>query len=461
MVRHVERTIAGRYALRAQLGAGGMGEVFAADDLRLHREVAVKLVPASAINPVARARFVREARSAARISHPNAVVVYDAGEADGYLYLVMERLVGQALDQRLASTGPMRVSEAASVAIAVLGALGAAHAAGVVHRDVKPANIVVGPTGVKLVDFGVATLLDDIGSSVTAAGELVGTPKYLDPEQIAGNPATPASDLYAVGVVLFEMLAGTAPFDRGSPVATAIAHPDDEPPDLRSIRPDVPPRVAAVVATALRKRPGDRYQSAAEMQRALGPAIADDYAGETAVIGAPVSGAAPTSASRAGWWVAAAALAIGGTTAAMVVAGNDDDDRGTRPTPPVTATAAPTPDSTTTTSPATTTAEPTTTLAPTTTAIARTPTSAEGLIAVFAAAPARYGTRTEEVITRLGEIDNRGRQSRDRAAGLLGSAAEWVDGGELTPEAFALLETVLAPLADQGNGADDDDEDDD
>ena len=270
-VRGMERTIAGRYVLRGPLGTGGMADVFVADDVRLHRQVAVKLVPAAAITPTVRARFVREARSAARIVHPNAVIVYDAGESEGFLYLVMERVSGHTLAEQLATTGPLPAHEAATIAIAVLGAVGAAHAAGVVHRDVKPANIIVGPGGVKLVDFGIATLLDEAGTAVTAAGELVGTPKYLAPEQISGQPATPATDVYAVGVVLFEMLTGSAPFERSTPVATALAHREEAPPDVRTLRSDVPPRVAAVVTTALQKNPADRYHSAAEMQRALVP----------------------------------------------------------------------------------------------------------------------------------------------------------------------------------------------
>jgi serine/threonine-protein kinase len=297
----MDRTIAGRYVLRAPLGTGGMADVFAADDLRLNREVAVKLVPAAVVTPTVRARFVREARSAARIVHPNAVIVYDAGESEGYLYLVMERVTGQTLAERLATTGPLAVQDAVAVTIAVLGALGAAHAAGVVHRDIKPANIIVGPGGVKLIDFGIATLLDEIGSAVTAAGEVVGSPKYLAPEQVSGKPATPAMDVYAAGVVLFEMLAGAPPFDRGTPVATAIAHRDDAPPDVRTMRSDVPPRVAAVVRTALQKRPADRYQSAAEMQRALAPAVDAGYAGDTAVLSAPVMATATRPGVRA-WW---------------------------------------------------------------------------------------------------------------------------------------------------------------
>jgi serine/threonine-protein kinase len=438
-----------------------MGEVHAAVDVRLDREVAIKLVPAAGINPVTRARFVREARAAARINHPNAVAVYDAGESDGFLYLVMERVTGGTLADRLTETGPMPVSEASAVALAVLAGLGAAHSAGVVHRDVKPANVIVGPGGVKLVDFGIATLVGEAGSGVTVAGDVVGTPKYLAPEQIAGQLATPATDLYAVGVVLFEMLTGVAPFDRSTPVATALAHRDEAPPDVRTLRPDASPRVAAVISTALQKRPADRYRSAAEMGRALTPAAAADYSGDTAVLtAAPV----PTRsrASGRGWWLAAAAVLVAGGAAVIALVQNGDDSP-TSATSASTGAAATTLVNTPTTLAATTLAP--TTLAPTTVASTTiagaadppAPSSVEQLITVLAADPARYGPRTGEVIDRLGEIDNRGRKSRERATELLDNAYVWAGGGELTAEAIVLLEPVLSPLAEDGDDGDEDD----
>ena len=437
-----------------------MGEVYAAVDLRLDREVAIKLVPAAGIDQVTRARFVREARAAARINHPNAVAVFDAGEADGFLYLVMERVTGRTLSERLSETGPMPVAEAAAVASAVLAALGAAHSAGVVHRDVKPANIIGGPSGVKLVDFGIATLLGESGSSVTVAGELVGTPKYLAPEQIAGQPATPQTDLYAVGVVLFELVSGVVPFDRGTPVATAIAHREEAAPDVRTIRPDVPPRVAAVIHTALRKRPADRYHSAAEMRRALAPAEAADYAGDTAVL-TTMAGVAPDGRRGRGWWwaVAIVVLVVGGAVAFAVA----DDDPSSAPTTP--AVGAPTSiaavGASIAVAPATTvattipTTDASTTTAPPPPPIA--PTTPAELIAVLDSDPARFGPQTSEVIQELDEILTRGNPRR-RATDLLEDASVWVEMGELSPEAFDLLVVVLTPIADE-NGDDDDDDD--
>jgi hypothetical protein len=459
----MERTIAGRYAIGVRLGSGAMAQVYAAYDLRLHRELAIKLVPESGITEVARKRFVREARAAARFSHPNAVSVFDAGEADGFLYLAMERVDGQTLADRLAHDAPLDVAEAASIATVVLSALGAAHTAGVVHRDVKPANIIVGPVGIKLVDFGIATLVGELASDVTAAGDVVGTPKYLAPEQIAGQPATPETDLYAVGVVLFEMLTGFTPFDRGTPVATALAHRDEPAPDVRTIRPDVPPRVAAVIQTALRKRPTDRYRSAAEMGRALAPAAAADYAGDTAVFATPAASMSPGRGPRVGWLITAAALIIAGAVAVAAVVA-DNDDPGTAGTSSSSAAPAPTTNlattaATTTTAPPTTSTTVTTTLA---VAIApASPASVEQLIAVFSADPARYGPATPEVIDRLGGIDNRGRKSRDRAAELLDAADGWTEEGQLSDEANGLLDSVLAPLVGDGDDDDEDDDDDD
>ncbi len=213
---------------------------------------------------------MREARSAAGFAHPDAVAVYDAGESDGYLFLVMELVDGSSLAERLAERGRLDVDEALRITRRVLAALGAAHQAGIVHRDVKPANVLLGAAGeVKLADFGIAKRLGDIAADVTSSGQFVGTPKYLAPEQVVGERSTPATDLYAVGVVLYEMLAGRPPYDAGNPMATAIAHRDAPIPDLHRARPDLPAPVVAVVRRAMAKRPAERFGSAAEMTAAL------------------------------------------------------------------------------------------------------------------------------------------------------------------------------------------------
>ena len=187
--------------------------------------MAIKLVPADAIDPVGRERFGREARSSAGFAHPNAVTAFDAGESDGFLYLVMELVDGSSLAELLADGAPLPIDQALHIEDSILAALGAAHAAGIVHRDVKPGNVLLGAHGrVKLADFGIARRLDDLTSDLTGVGQFIGTPKYLAPEQLAGEPATPASDLYAAGVVLYEMLAGEPPFDAAMPMELAWAH---------------------------------------------------------------------------------------------------------------------------------------------------------------------------------------------------------------------------------------------
>ena len=256
---------AGRYELGRLLGAGGMAKVYEAYDRRLDRQVAVKLVPAVQSGPDLRQRFVREARSAAAFTHPNAVALFDAGESDGYLYLVMELVEGQSLADRLATEGPLKPAVAGNIAASVLAALAAAHAVGIVHRDVKPGNILLGPNAtVKLADFGIAKRHD--ADDLTVVGEIVGTPKYLAPELLEGAPATPSSDVYATGVVLFEMLAGHPPFEANTPLATALAHRDHPVPNLSTLRPDTPTNLARAVNTAMAKDPTRRFASAAAMR---------------------------------------------------------------------------------------------------------------------------------------------------------------------------------------------------
>src|SRR5829696_6413040 len=233
--------LAGRYELGPLLGRGGMARVHAARDVVLDRPVAVKVLAEDVVDQRGRERFVREARTAARFEHPNAIAVYDAGEADGVLYIVMELVEGRSLAERLAAEGPLPVDEAQRIIGRVLDALGAAHAVGVIHRDVKPGNVLLGAGGlVKLADFGIAKRLDQLDPDLTGTGQFVGTPRYLAPEQVVGDPVTPATDLYAAAVVLYEMLAGTPPFDAGTPLATAIAQRDETAPDVRDVRPDVP-----------------------------------------------------------------------------------------------------------------------------------------------------------------------------------------------------------------------------
>ena len=281
-------------------------------------------------------RFGREARSSAGFAHPNAVTAFDAGESDGFLYLVMELVDGSSLAELLADGAPLPIDQALHIEDSILAALGAAHAAGIVHRDVKPGNVLLGAHGrVKLADFGIARRLDDLTSDLTGVGQFIGTPKYLAPEQLAGEPATPASDLYAAGVVLYEMLAGEPPFDAAMPMELAWAHQNAPVPDVRVLRPDVPAPVVATIATAMAKHPGQRFATADAMRRSLTlPAVPAGERPATALLAAPVlpptvigptterstDDGPPPPSGRWGWVVALAvlvALIVGGVAVAL------------------------------------------------------------------------------------------------------------------------------------------------
>jgi serine/threonine protein kinase len=266
-------SLAGRYRLGDVIGRGGMGDVYSAVDLRLDREVAVKVLrPEMAAQPEIRTRFESEALSAASLSHPNVVTVYDTGEDDGGAFIVMECLPGRTLGDAMRA-GPVDQQWLRRIALEVLGALGAAHVAGVIHRDVKPGNILLTSDGrPKVADFGIAKSLEGrrgVLIDTTANHLMLGTPAYLAPERIQGEPASPQSDLYSLGVVLYEALAGTKPFSGDTPLAVAMAavHEDVEP--LTSRRPDVDPALAAVVARAMQRDPAARYRSADEMAAAM------------------------------------------------------------------------------------------------------------------------------------------------------------------------------------------------
>ena len=222
--------------MEALLATGGMGEVWAARDLLLDRAVAVKVLGgALAGDGRAAERLRREARAAARLEHPNIARVLDLGEQDGRPYLVMELLEGESLAARIDRAGAMAPPEAARVVVAVADALEAAHRAGVVHRDVKPGNVFLTSGGeVKVLDFGIASAA---GEAALTTGEMLGTPAYLAPERVLGHPATPAADVYALGVVLYELLAGRRPFDDGSDIELAMAHVHAQPRAPRPGRP--------------------------------------------------------------------------------------------------------------------------------------------------------------------------------------------------------------------------------
>lgn len=359
---------AGRYRLDSRIATGGMGEVWRGTDTTLGREVAVKLLKTEyADHPTFRSRFETEARHAASLHHPGVAAVFDFGESgatDGSgvhrPYLVMELVDGQPLSALLRPGEPLDTDASRDLMAQAADAIGAAHAAGIVHRDVKPANLLVTPDRtVKITDFGIARATE--GMALTETGQVMGTPQYLSPEQAQGGTATPASDVYSLGVVAFECLAGRRPFVAETAVATALMHLREPVPELPG---HVPADLAAVVRRAMAKSPEDRFPDATAFAAALrdpssvagaaGAAAAAGAAGAAAaqttqVMGAvppvPPTGATPTPADeepahagsrrRIPWaWVLLALALVAGVIAVAVLAFGGED--GPDPTDPTT-----------------------------------------------------------------------------------------------------------------------------
>jgi len=259
---------AGRYRLERKLGGGGMADVWLAEDQELGRKVAIKILHDRYANDTQFVeRFRREATHAAGLSHPNVVSIFDRGEAEGSYYIVMEYVEGRTLKELIVTRGPCPVPVAISYVRQVLAALRYAHRNGIVHRDIKPHNVLVDHEGrVKVADFGIARA----GSSqMTEAGSIIGTAQYLSPEQARGAPVDESSDLYSTGIVLFELLTGLVPFTGETPVEIAMKHLSQVPPAPSSIRPEIPHDLDLVVIRALAKEPAERYRSAKEMDRDL------------------------------------------------------------------------------------------------------------------------------------------------------------------------------------------------
>jgi serine/threonine-protein kinase len=278
--------LSGRYVLRAVLGTGGMATVWQARDEVLGREVAVKVLsPPYAADPGFLARFEREARHAAAVSHPRLVTVFDSGVDGGTPYLVMELVTGRTLRQVLDEAGPLPAGQAAAIAVAVCEGLEAAHAAGLVHRDIKPANIILAGGDVKILDFGIARA--EGTAAGTATGIVLGTAAYLSPEQAAGRPAGPQADLYALGCVLFEMLTGAPPFTAESPVGLAHRHVHDDPGPPSARRPGVPASLDQMAIRLLAKDPAGRPADAAAARAGLQAALAPDAIPVPSAVGVP------------------------------------------------------------------------------------------------------------------------------------------------------------------------------
>ena len=252
----------GRYRLEERIGSGGMSTVYRAFDETLERWVAIKVLHHTMEDdPVQLERFRREARTVARLSHPHVVTVIDAGEDDGHPFIVFEYVEGDTLKGLIRRTGPLPVVEAVAYAIEIGRGLMAAHTERLVHRDVKPQNVLIDPDGrAKVTDFGISRSLDSDG--LTATGRVLGTTDYVAPEQALGEDVTEQSDVYSLGVVLFEMLTGTVPFTAESQVGVAMKHVREPLPDLRRVRPEVSAALTAVIERATAKETRNRYGTA-------------------------------------------------------------------------------------------------------------------------------------------------------------------------------------------------------
>src|ERR671916_202829 len=294
-----------RYEIGGVLGRGGMAEVHRGRDLRLGREVAVKVLRSDlARDPSFQVRFRREAQASASLNHPAIVAVYDTGEDRTALgatpYIVMEYVEGETLRDVLRREGPLPPERAMSLAADICGALDFSHRNGIVHRDVKPGNVMITPQGsVKVMDFGIARAVSDSAATMTSTAAVIGTAQYLSPEQARGESVDARSDVYPVGCLLYELVPGAPPFTGDSPVSVAYQHVREDPRLPSSVNPAIPPELDAILLKALSKNPANRYQSAADMRNDLLRAMAGQPveatpvmgdAEKTAIIGAPPGG---------------------------------------------------------------------------------------------------------------------------------------------------------------------------
>lgn len=441
----------------------------AALDERLGRQVAIKLLDerlVASADPAGRDRFLREGPTSASFNHRNAVTVFDAGEDDGDLYIVMELVDGQSLAEHMAKSGPLPIDEVVDIATQVLAALAAAHAVGIVHRDVKPANVLLGSDGsVKLADFGIAKRFDDLDESVTTTGTVIGTPRYLAPEQATGAPVTSATDVYAMGILLFEMLTGRAPFIGASLVAIATVQQSQPAPDVRSLRPEVSIGLAATVARALATKPADRFPTAAEMSAALVDADATQVMATAAVAGGtqimPSVGdaageslgvvAPPLRPANSRTMMIAAALVLVVAGVSAVLATREDTTGLVEATTP---TAAPGDTLPTDTLPADTTPTAPDVLGPPLTTAAPMPDIIPGFaytddIEIFLvqleANPELVGAKGPDLVEKLADVidQNSAKKQRDKARDLREEIARWVEDEDLDPAIAEALDLLL------------------
>jgi len=440
-----------RYELGHRIGGGGMAEVVEAYDRKLDRRVAVKLLREGTGDPRAHERFVREAQMAANLVHPNVVTIFDVGEIGGRPCIVMELVEGRTLADLLAAKGSLAVEPTLRIVDGMLAALAAAHDQGLVHRDVKPANVLLARDGaVKLADFGIAKATRDLAGDLTATGMLLGTPSYLSPEQVDGREATPRSDVYAAGIVLYEMLAGVPPFTGDHPVAVAVAHQREPVPPLDERRPGLPPGLVAAVTRALEKDPAKRFADAREMRAAVdraheaGPGapatVATAVPDQTRSLPTPPT-PGPGSPRRR-WWLSAlvGALIAGAMVGGALLLGGGDEPASRAVTGVTQAPA---------------TAPPT--LATTTTTLPPAPQTVDELIALMAADPSAFGEKGPDLYERLIELRDDPENSSKAAEQIVAEVERWVEKGQLSADLGALTIQIVGPLAvdtsgDEGSG---------
>jgi serine/threonine-protein kinase len=310
-------TFGGRYQLSSRVAIGGMGEVWQATDLVIGRTVALKILKDEYLgDPGFLERFRAEARHAALVNHEGIANVFDYGEEDGSAYLVMELVPGEALSTMIEREHTLPVDKVLDIVAQTANALQAAHAVGLVHRDIKPGNLLITPDGrVKITDFGIARIADQV--PLTATGQVMGTVQYLSPEQASGHPASPSTDIYSLGIVAYECLAGRRPFTGESQVAIAMAHINEQPPALPG---DIPEPVAALVMSCIAKKPADRPATAANLARAAQALRRGDVAAATVAVPA-IAGAGTVAFNPPQGQGNDAATALIGTTQAGAVTG--------------------------------------------------------------------------------------------------------------------------------------------
>lgn len=327
-------TFGGRYQLSSRVAIGGMGEVWQATDLVIGRTVALKILKDEYLgDPGFLERFRAEARHAALVNHEGIANVFDYGEEDGSAYLVMELVPGEALSTMIEREHTLPIDKVLDIVAQTANALQAAHAVGLVHRDIKPGNLLITPDGrVKITDFGIARIADQV--PLTATGQVMGTVQYLSPEQASGHPASPSTDIYSLGIVAYECLAGRRPFTGESQVAIAMAHINEQPPALPG---DIPEPVSALVMSCIAKKPADRPATAANLARAAQALRRGDVAAATVAVPAiaaggtvafnPPQGQGNDAATALIGTAAAGAVAGGPGTPASPIAGEDDEPR--------------------------------------------------------------------------------------------------------------------------------------